>query len=326
MSRIGKIARLPRDLRDQLNHRLQDGENGVTLVEWLNAQPKVRAVLKKDFEGRPISEQNLSDWKQGGYRDWERHEETRALVRDLAERSGDLETDSAGLEISQRFSTVLAAELVRATQELLAQTTDPRERWDLLRQALQELVRLRKEDHKAAHLAMDRERQETESRREREKDEKRKEAEIKFRATAPHRAILGLVPMVQMYGGGEAGVRMAVSRLEMEHDLERGSLIGTDYAGFAAKLKAAIRANQEESSQIAVDQGKSSQIDLKEGPRVPPAPEAAIETETPQFHDAVDGLPLSLGEREGVRASVNPNPPIAPAPTQNAEITSDNTI
>ncbi|HEX4644310.1 MAG TPA: hypothetical protein VH598_01750 [Verrucomicrobiae bacterium] len=258
MSRIGKIARLPRDLRDQLNHRLQDGENGVTLIEWLNAQPKVRAALKKDFEGRPISEQNLSDWKQGGYRDWERHEETRAMVRDLAERSGDLELDSAGLEISQRYSAVLAAELVRATQELLAQTTDPRERWDLLRQALQELVRLRKEDHKAAHLAMDRERREIESRREREEDEKRKKEEIKFRATAPHRAVLKVGPLAQMYGGGEAGLHLAVTRLEIEHDLERGSLIGPDFGAAALKRQAAAESDQAKSSQIAVDQGESS--------------------------------------------------------------------
>ena len=34
MTRNGKIARLPRDIRNQLNQRIADGEPGVRLVEW----------------------------------------------------------------------------------------------------------------------------------------------------------------------------------------------------------------------------------------------------------------------------------------------------
>jgi len=32
MTRVGKIARLPREIREQLNRRLQDGEPGKRLV------------------------------------------------------------------------------------------------------------------------------------------------------------------------------------------------------------------------------------------------------------------------------------------------------
>ena len=49
MTRVGKIARLPRALREQLNHRLQDGELGRRLVDWLNASPEVKAVLAAEF-------------------------------------------------------------------------------------------------------------------------------------------------------------------------------------------------------------------------------------------------------------------------------------
>ncbi len=69
MTRIGKIARLPHALRETLNRRLQDGEPGTELVAWLNGLPAVKQALAKDFGGRPITEQNLSEWRQRGYGD-----------------------------------------------------------------------------------------------------------------------------------------------------------------------------------------------------------------------------------------------------------------
>ncbi len=66
MTRIGKIARLPHELREELNRRLQDGEPGAELVGWLNELPEVQTVLAEHFAGRPITEQNLSEWKTGG--------------------------------------------------------------------------------------------------------------------------------------------------------------------------------------------------------------------------------------------------------------------
>lgn len=50
----GKIANLPNHIRETLNWRLNDGEEGKELVEWLNAQPE---VVTKLFDGKPISEQ-----------------------------------------------------------------------------------------------------------------------------------------------------------------------------------------------------------------------------------------------------------------------------
>jgi hypothetical protein len=47
-----------------------DGEEGKRLVAWLNALPKVQAIVAAEFGGNAIREQNLSEWKQGGYRDW----------------------------------------------------------------------------------------------------------------------------------------------------------------------------------------------------------------------------------------------------------------
>ena len=49
MTRNGKIARLPRAIRDELNRRLDDGEPGVQLVNWLNGVPEVRDILRNEF-------------------------------------------------------------------------------------------------------------------------------------------------------------------------------------------------------------------------------------------------------------------------------------
>ncbi|HSY17536.1 MAG TPA: hypothetical protein VK815_04340 [Candidatus Acidoferrales bacterium] len=80
----GKISRLPREIREQLNRRLDDGVPGNRLVAWLNELPAVRALLAAEFGGAAINEQNLSNWKQGGFRDWRMQEDARAFVQSPA--------------------------------------------------------------------------------------------------------------------------------------------------------------------------------------------------------------------------------------------------
>jgi hypothetical protein len=71
--RRGKIARLPRSVRDQLNVRLDDGHDADQILPWLNDLPEVREVLAKQFNGAPVSPQNLSGWRQGGFQEWLLH-------------------------------------------------------------------------------------------------------------------------------------------------------------------------------------------------------------------------------------------------------------
>jgi hypothetical protein len=80
MTRKGKIARLPRNIRETLNSRLEDGEVGSDLVLWLNTLPEVRSILASQFEGSPITPQNLSQWKQGGFLDWQRNQYEKAGI------------------------------------------------------------------------------------------------------------------------------------------------------------------------------------------------------------------------------------------------------
>ena len=90
MKRTGKIARLPHQLRDQLNQRLHNGEPGVDLIKWLNSLPEVQAVLAEHFAGVPISPQNLSEWNNGGFLDWLTTQELLEDAREFAANTAEL--------------------------------------------------------------------------------------------------------------------------------------------------------------------------------------------------------------------------------------------
>ena len=66
MTRLGKIARLPRRVREDLNDQLLEGVSGAEVVEWLN-----------------------------GFEEWRRHEEAREWLSALVEEGEELE-EAAG--------------------------------------------------------------------------------------------------------------------------------------------------------------------------------------------------------------------------------------
>jgi len=116
-ARVGKIARLPLAIRQQLNQRLQNGEQGKLLVQWLNGLPEVQAILSAQFNGQPISEPNLTAWRQGGYRDWEEEQRTLLAVSTVFEHAAELK--EAGSEaLAENLALVLTAKLATEVQRL----------------------------------------------------------------------------------------------------------------------------------------------------------------------------------------------------------------
>jgi len=75
-----------------VNHRLENGENGDTLLPWLNGLPEVQSVLTRHFSGSAINKQNLSEWRARGFVEWQSRQATLADARELAADS----TSSAG--------------------------------------------------------------------------------------------------------------------------------------------------------------------------------------------------------------------------------------
>ncbi|MDP1591081.1 MAG: hypothetical protein Q8M07_25225 [Prosthecobacter sp.] len=131
-TRTGKIARLPKAVREQLNQRLADGEQGEALLKWLHSLPEVLEVLVSDFEGRPILKQNLSEWRQGGFRDWEARQERLELVQQLCEEAEEVQ--AAASDLPEKLSAILAtrfASLMAATAQV-KDWSKPRQRAQLM--------------------------------------------------------------------------------------------------------------------------------------------------------------------------------------------------
>ncbi len=127
-SRNGKIARLPETLRTQLNHRLADAEPGETLLAWLNALPEVQAILASQFNGNPISKQNLSEWRAGGFLAWQIHAEFLGQAQDLAMDATELAqatTDEDGTRLIDHLATVLAGRYASLLNHWDGEITQP---------------------------------------------------------------------------------------------------------------------------------------------------------------------------------------------------------
>ena len=79
----GKIAHLPSALQDQLNQRLEEGEDGKTLLPWLNSLPEVQVILKAEFDGLAISQQNLSEHKRHRFLDWQARQQAQQCLPEI---------------------------------------------------------------------------------------------------------------------------------------------------------------------------------------------------------------------------------------------------
>ena len=140
-TRNGKIARLPKTIREELNHRLEDGNSGPGLLEWLNSLPEVQTLLEAEFNSQPINETNLTAWRQGGYLDWLRQQEMLDHLSWMIERSRDLEQEDADGRLCDQIAQVATLELAAQLRQLDA-IEDPEKRWKKFQEVSRELSRL----------------------------------------------------------------------------------------------------------------------------------------------------------------------------------------
>jgi hypothetical protein len=162
MARNGKIALLPKAVQEQLNRRLDDNEPGEKLVVWLNSLPEVQAVMAAEFGGRRIREQNLSEWRKGGYRDWLRRQERCQLLRQLQADASDMSAVMNSETLQQQMSLVLMADLALTMREVMEEITDPGERARCLALLAGKIATLRREESHAARAGVVRQKWERE--------------------------------------------------------------------------------------------------------------------------------------------------------------------
>jgi hypothetical protein len=162
MARNGKIARLPREIRDALNRRLHNGEPGGPLLAWLNGLPQVKQVLARDFGGCGISKQNLSEWRAGGFAEWQSRQDTLDQARELAADAKEIMAATDG-KLTDHLATVLAVRYATLLQGWNGELTEKfRRELRTLHGMCQDFVELRRGDHSGARLKMEQERLERE--------------------------------------------------------------------------------------------------------------------------------------------------------------------
>ncbi len=217
-SRTGKIARLPKFLRDEVNQRLADGEEGESLLKWLNKTVPCKEMLAEHFDGKPINKQNLSDWKQGGYQEWLRNQEARERVQLMVDQAQDLEGEAEGPTLADRLATVLTLQLIDMTRQLES-IAEPGERWKQTKEILRELHRLRREDHHAQKLRLEQEKRDVQDGEREDEAERKFEESRKKSLLDTAKAHRDLPMMAYLRGGGEYGWKWAYWEMCVEHDL-----------------------------------------------------------------------------------------------------------
>ena len=160
----GKIGRLPKAVQEQLNRRLEDGEKGGPLVAWLNSLPEVQSVLAAEFDGKPIREQNLSEWRKGGYKKWLWRQEALEMAREMEAETGELQS-ACTPPLTDQMAGWVTVRYLLAIRKLMNAESEPDLK--MLREFCHDVVAVRRGDHSAARLKLEQERLE----REREKTE-----------------------------------------------------------------------------------------------------------------------------------------------------------
>ena len=178
MSRIGKIARLPHEIREQLNRRLLEGHSGPDILAWVNELPQCRQMLAQKFAGRPIDEGNLYEWRHGGYEEWLYHEDRRDRLSTQFEHLAKLDAAGDGHEVAELLGVLVAAELARHLN-FLEGISDMNERWIRLREISRELTHFRRENSNNQRLRLAEQRLENEIERQRTRERQQQENSTK---------------------------------------------------------------------------------------------------------------------------------------------------
>ena len=159
MIRKSKIARLPRSIRDELNRRLDNGQPGIRLVEWLNSLPEAKEILVQNFQSRPITPQNISEWKRGGYQDWAAQQERVASLQDFLADAKELGDAANPEKLNEALFTFVTVHFAAAMQTW-AYRPEERKNLDFWSRIVRDVVHLRQSDLAQQRLELDEQRME----------------------------------------------------------------------------------------------------------------------------------------------------------------------
>src|ERR1700677_245640 len=105
---VGKIGRLPKNIREEFNRRMEDGQAASEILPWVNGLPAVKVILDKYFRGAPISDGNLSLWRRTGFKHWQEKQESLAELKMLTEDAKDF-SEATGGSLARGAASIAAA-------------------------------------------------------------------------------------------------------------------------------------------------------------------------------------------------------------------------
>ena len=155
----GKIGRLPDAIQEAVNVRLHMGEKGRDVAGWLNALPEVQQLLAAEFGGKPVREQNVSEWRKNGHQHWLRWQESQKMLERMGADGVKL-SEAAGHpaegRLTDMMATWLAARYLMAAKQRQGKGDDPATAWNRLREFCNDFVALRRGDLRARRLELER--------------------------------------------------------------------------------------------------------------------------------------------------------------------------
>jgi hypothetical protein len=111
----GKIGRCPPQIREEVCRRLHEGQTGRKICAWLNEHPDVLRVLDENFGEEPVTEQNLSEWRKGGFRKWLERREQIENTKQLADYSLKL---AEGMSPTEGAARIAGGQLLMIFEDL----------------------------------------------------------------------------------------------------------------------------------------------------------------------------------------------------------------
>ena len=106
----GKIARLPKVLRDQVNQMLDDGVPYKAIIEKLEQSVDPPLPYK-------LLEMNISRWKDNGYQRYLRHQEWRDDLRIIRDSGSEMTEFNDGPKFQETLVQIALTEIFRVLQQ-----------------------------------------------------------------------------------------------------------------------------------------------------------------------------------------------------------------
>jgi hypothetical protein len=117
MARTGKIARLPKTLRDAVNLALDDGASANAVIKLLTDAKANGATNGDGSEIEIPNDQNITNWRDGGFADWKKENERLDDMRMKREFALRIVQENEGGKIHEAGLNLAASQIFELLQD-----------------------------------------------------------------------------------------------------------------------------------------------------------------------------------------------------------------